>query len=143
MRRCLSTFKERGLIEEEPSINLTPLIDVVFVILIMFIVVAPLLNFENIELAEANAQDSAHSHSVASSSPVSIRVSSDNSVMLNDERIAMQELPQQLKKLRAQFPQATPQLFHDKRAFFGTYHNVKNAAEEAGYGTMDLILAPQ
>lgn len=38
---------------EEPTVNLTPLIDVVFVILIMFIVIAPLLDLDRIELAQA------------------------------------------------------------------------------------------
>ena len=39
--------------DEEPLINLTPLIDVVFVVLIMFIVIAPMLEVERVELASA------------------------------------------------------------------------------------------
>lgn len=141
MRRGLTSFKDKGSIEEEPTINLTPLIDVVFVILIMFIVVAPLLDFENIELADASSSLT-NSHSVASNSPISIQVKADNSISVNGERVYLQNLAQILKELHSRYPQATPQLFHDKKALFGTYHQVKNAAEEAGYGTMDLILAP-
>ena len=37
---------------EEPIINLMPLIDVVFVVLVMFIVIAPMINIDRIELAE-------------------------------------------------------------------------------------------
>lgn len=37
---------------EEPTINLTPLIDVVFVVLVMFIIIAPMINLDRIELAE-------------------------------------------------------------------------------------------
>lgn len=39
---------------EEPAVNLTPLIDVVFVILIGFIIIAPLLEIDRIDLAEAS-----------------------------------------------------------------------------------------
>ena len=43
-RRFFKQSDSRAI--EEPTVNLTPLIDVVFVILIMFIVVAPLLELE-------------------------------------------------------------------------------------------------
>ena len=40
------------------------------------------------------------------------------------------------------FPEARPQVFHDKKAEFGTYQAVKNAAEEAGFSHIDIILKP-
>jgi len=43
--------KRRTALETEPTINITPLIDVVFVILIAFIIVAPLLEKEQVELS--------------------------------------------------------------------------------------------
>ena len=52
MRRGrLSLAREEG--SEELHINLTPLIDVVFVLLIMFIVIAPLLELDRIQLASS------------------------------------------------------------------------------------------
>jgi biopolymer transport protein ExbD len=128
--------------EEEPAINLTPLIDVVFVILIMFIVVAPLLDYENVELAEASSSDISQAKSVAASSPISIHVKADNTVYLNGECIACENLTAQLQQLRQVHPDVNPQLFQDKRAQFGAYQKVKNAAEAAGYSAIDLILAP-
>jgi len=41
---------------EEAWINLMPLIDVVFVVLIMFIVIAPMLDIDQIDLAEGTTR---------------------------------------------------------------------------------------
>jgi biopolymer transport protein ExbD len=35
-----------------------------------------------------------------------------------------------------------PQLFQDKRACFGTYQQVKNAVENAGFNELEVILKP-
>jgi len=33
-------------------------------------------------------------------------------------------------------------LIHDKQAYFGTYQEIKNAVEDAGFEGMDLLLSP-
>lgn len=129
-------------LEEEPAVNLTPLIDVVFVILIMFIVIAPLLESENIELAGANSNALSESVSVQESSPIQIYVRKDNTVWFNKQLVDQEQLSKALLESKAQYPQARPQLFHDKGALFGTYQWIKNAAEAAGFQQMDVILKP-
>jgi len=126
---------------EEPSVNLTPLIDVVFVILIMFIVIAPLLEMDRIQLADAPSSNEAVS-SVKETSPITIQVQADNIIRFNGHIIQPAELAGELKKAKESHPKSIPQLIHDRRAFFGTYQVVKNAAEEAGFSQMEIILKP-
>lgn len=127
--------------QEEPQINLTPLIDVVFVILIMFIVVAPLLEIEKIELADASSA-SQNLASVKESSPISIHVRKDNTIWFNGERVNSEQLLFQLQQAKQRFPKKTPQLFQDREAQFGLYQAVKNAAETAGFYELDIVLKP-
>lgn len=128
--------------EEQPSVNLTPLIDVVFVILIMFILLAPLMEMENIELAHASSQ-SDHVESMSKESgPIVIKVNSDDSLSMNNIPINLDQLKNLLIEAKMQHPQATPQLLQDKRAAFGTYQSVKNLIEESGFEDMDLVLKP-
>ncbi|KAF3362648.1 Uncharacterized protein PHSC3_000887 [Chlamydiales bacterium STE3] len=134
-------FFQRRVIEEEPSINLTPLIDVVFVILIMFIVIAPLLEMEKIELPRSSPAAKEVS-SVNQKSPVIIEVRSDNSVRINQAVTIPAQFTDRLIELKKAYPSAKPQLFHDKKAFFGTYQEVKTALEVSGFEEMDLILKP-
>ncbi|MEI8125918.1 MAG: biopolymer transporter ExbD, partial [Parachlamydiaceae bacterium] len=55
---------------ENPEVNLTPLIDVVFVILIAFIVLAPLLELDRVELADASTSLQEKEVSVQEASPI-------------------------------------------------------------------------
>jgi len=127
---------------EEPAVNLTPLIDVVFVILIMFIVIAPLLELDRVELADGPMAKLPGSSSVQETSPITIHVQDDNSIWLNNQRTNPRELVALLKQAKLQYPNINPQIFHDKKAHFGTYQSVKNAAEEAGFSMIDIILKP-
>lgn len=136
------TMRPRREQVEEPPVNLTPLIDVVFVILIMFILVAPLLELDRVELADASHAAHASNSNVQESSPITLHVNRDNSLLFNNQKVTLQQLPALLKQARRKYPQAKPQLFHDKRAYFGTYQSVKNAVEEAGYTQLDVILKP-
>lgn len=126
---------------EEPSINLTPLIDVVFSILIMFIVVAPLLELDRIVLASAN-HESDKTLSVKESGPLSIHVHQDNTIWLNRKQVEEADFLPLLKLEKQKNPSALPQVYHDKRAYFGTYQMIKNSLEAAGFEQMDLVLKP-
>lgn len=127
---------------EEPTVNLTPLIDVVFVILIMFILVAPLLDLDRIDLADAPVDRTTNYIEVHETSPIAIHVDKDNAIRFNDRKVNSEELIGLLKLAKQQHPGARPQLFHDRRGHFGTYQTVKNALEQAGFETMDVILKP-
>ncbi len=127
---------------DEPTVNLTPLIDVVFVILITFIVIAPLLNTDRVALAFAPNQPSSTISSAQEASAIAIHVHHDNTIWLNQEQIAAAQLPEQLVQIKQKFPTSHLQVFHDKRAHFGIYQSVKNAAQEAGFTEMDVILTP-
>lgn len=138
--------KRRGYIGsgsvDEPQINLTPLIDVVFVALIMFIIIAPLLELDRIQLASSAQKDSKEMAVVQENSPVSIRVHADNTIWLNGKMVTSDQLLNLLKLAKKSYPNKTPQLFHDKKATFGTYQTVKNAIELAGFEQLDIILQP-
>ncbi len=127
---------------EEPPINITALIDVVFVILIMFIVIAPLLDVDNIELAGGRG-DKAAETIIQEDNPITIRVYPDNSVQFNGHKILLPQLTPLLTKARKDYPGAKPQVLHDRRGHFGTYQAIKNSVESAGFQEMDIVLAPE
>ncbi|MCB1118891.1 MAG: biopolymer transporter ExbD [Chlamydiia bacterium] len=122
---------------EEPTINLTPLIDVVFVILIMFILVAPLLERDQITLAKAG-KNSPTTSSTTQRSTTQIHLRQDGTILLNQQTVSYDQLAAHLK----QTAHVTPQLFPDRLAPFGAYQAIKNCAEEAGCEKLDVILSP-
>ncbi|MDR3625033.1 MAG: biopolymer transporter ExbD [Chlamydiales bacterium] len=140
MRRRIRAIKSDN--NEEAMINLTPLIDVVFVMLIMFIVVAPILELDQVELAKGHTNTKEISSSMKDSSPISIHVQKDNTIFFNKMRVSVAELRKLLKEANLKNPNVTPLLFHDKKALFGTYQEVKNAVEDAGFKDLNIVLNP-
>jgi biopolymer transport protein ExbD len=127
---------------EEATINLTPLIDVVFVVLIIFIIIAPMLELDRVNLASATP--STHEQTPCNNTNIAIHVHKDNSIWYNGNRVTIETLTLILKHLKQQpTGEQIPQLFQDKEAYFGTYQNIKNAAEIAGFKQMDVILKPE
>ena len=126
---------------EEPMINLTPLIDVVFVILIAFMLIAPMLDLDQVELA-AGPSGAPSKTSVQEQGPIAIYVQGDNKILYQQQVVNEKQLTSQLVAARQRHPQATPQVYHDKKALFGTYQSVKNGVEAAGFDRMDVILNP-
>ena len=127
---------------EGDLLNLTPLIDVVFVVLILFILVAPLLDIDRISLATASEEGKKIKASIEENVPIKLHVFSDNTVWINNTLVPGDQLYTHLKHLKEFSPTAIPQLFHDQEAFFGTYQTVKNALEAAGFEELDVILKP-
>lgn len=136
----LSALKDTS--SEETHINLTPLIDVVFVVLIMFIIIAPMLELDRVQLASAAHRDTKEVAVVQENSPVAIHVHEDNTIWFQNKMVSEKDLIQLLKEAHRVYPQKVPQLFHDKKAQFGTYQTVKNAVEIAGFEQLDVILQP-
>lgn len=124
--------------EEEPLINLTPLIDVVFVVLITFILVAPILDTDSVDLAFSNGVEKKE----VQTGPLTIIVKADNSIWIRGSQVTFSQLDAILKEEKKRNPQAVPQLIHDKQAHFGTYQTIKNTLETIGFLQMDVVLKP-
>jgi biopolymer transport protein ExbD len=122
--------------------NLTPLIDVVFVILIIFIVIAPILNIDKVELAATSPNPNDKHITLNDNGPITIHVRADNSIYLNNRPVSLDQLSEVLKLEKMKHPDYKPQVYHDKKAHFGTYQSIKNAAEMAGFDEIDIVLRP-
>ncbi len=137
-----NSFQKALELPQEPTINITPLVDVVFVILIAFIVIAPLLEMDRIELASGDQIPSHLPVRFEDASPIQIHVQQDNTILLNHQMVTLSELPGLLRRAKSSFPEARAQLFHHKEAHFGTYQAVKNALEGAEFKEVDVVLSP-
>lgn len=137
MRKKLLTTNDDDC-SDEPLINLTPLIDVVFVVLIAFMLIAPVLDIDSVHLAQSGGAEKKE----LQSSAISISVHADNTIWYQGKKVSLSELSAQLKQEKKRHPKAIPQLVHDKQAPFGTYQSLKNTLESIGFEQMDVILKP-
>ena len=123
-----------------PEINLTPLIDVVFMVLILFILIAPILNIENIELfAKKSSTKMVHFEN----QKLKLYIFKDNTIWLNKQKLDPKTLTEMFTFAKTKLSNQTPILICDKQAFFGTYELVKTALEDAGFDNINLVLKPR
>lgn len=126
---------------EEPTINITPLIDVVFVVLIMFIVVAPFLEIDRVELVQGSAvRDEVIS--LRDSAAIKITVDKSNQIKFNNIPVSIERIDVLMREAKESNSQIQIQLYQDEEAPFGTYQKIKNAAEAAGFQAIDVVVKP-
>ncbi len=133
-------FSQISSSSEENLINLTPLIDVVFVVLISFILIAPLTQIDEIQLASGG--DTQKKMQAMDHGDIVINVNKVNEIFLNGKETQIDFLKSDLLSLKKTLPKAIPTLQQDKQACFGTYQNIKNIVESCGFEQLDVILAP-
>jgi biopolymer transport protein ExbD len=125
--------------EETDLINLTPLIDVLFTVLVLFIVISPFLDIESIQLAQKGVEATGQREK----RKIRIFVQKTGQIKINDTPVTLKQLPGVLDELKKSFREEIPELYQDKNSSFGTYLNVKHALEQAGFEEMDLVVQPE
>ncbi|MEF9519597.1 biopolymer transporter ExbD [Chlamydia crocodili] len=124
--------------EEDPNVNLTPLIDIVFVILMAFMIAMPLIRLDSIALAPGTKE-----HKVLGKDgelPTTIKVLADHTITLNDQVLSLMELKTQLTLLYQRNPNRVPLLLQDGDTPFRLYQEVKTTIESAGFHELHIAL---
>ena len=111
------------------DINVTPLVDVMLVLLIIFMITAPLMSHKiTVKLPKANPNQTAADKMV----PIDLAVREDGSMYWNDSPITNAELKARLAVEAQKTPQPELQIRADKTIEYRTIWEVMSAAKGAG-----------
>lgn len=120
------------------EINVTPLVDVMLVLLVIFILTAPLLTSAiRLDLPQSQA-------SQAGEAPESITLSltTTGEIFINDKHVSMADLPNALQQVAIQKPQVEVQLRADQAVPYGQVLNLMGLAQQAGLTRIGFVTAP-
>ncbi|AYA63254.1 MULTISPECIES: ExbD/TolR family protein [Alteromonas] len=114
--------------EEEATIDMTPMLDVVFIMLIFFIVTASFVKEAGIdvnrpEAATAVKQDRAN---------ILIAISDTGEIWINKRRVDVRAVQANIERLHAENPQGTVVIQADQKATTDTLIKVMDASRAAG-----------
>ena len=113
------------------DINVTPLVDVMLVLLIIFIITAPLMQHKvKIDLPQTDIV--AKDDEVPKVMPVTISVKEDGSLFWNDEPITREVLESRLSSVAQQTPQPKLNLRGDRTTKMRTITDVTKLAQAQG-----------
>jgi biopolymer transport protein ExbD len=121
------------------EINMTPLVDVMLVLLIIFIITVPVMKHAvNIDLPRATNQPQ-------DTKPETIRLSVDaaGSYYWNENKVAEQDLAPLLKTEAAKNPQPELHIRGDKAVRYEKVAQAMAAAQQAGLRKIGFITEPQ
>jgi biopolymer transport protein TolR len=120
------------------EINVTPFVDVMLVLLVIFMVTAPLLQYGvEVNLPEASKEKLDVPHE-----QVVLTIRKDQSLFLNTDRVGIQELSARLQALYGS--QAEKEIFvqADRDVPYGYVAKTMGIVQEAGVNQMGLITEP-
>ena len=119
--------------EEGADIDLTPMLDVVFIMLIFFIVVASFIKEAGIEV---NRPDNTNSDPSDATS-ILVQIRPDDQIWMENRRVDARAVRANIQRLLAADPEAPVSIKVDKGATANTVVDVADAAREAGAGTIN------
>ncbi|MEO8627591.1 MAG: biopolymer transporter ExbD [Betaproteobacteria bacterium] len=120
------------------DINMIPLIDVMLVLLIIFIVTAPLLAHAiKIDLPQANTQSNPDKPEI-----VTLSVDGTGHLFWNDQALSDDQLAEQLAQAAARTPQPELHLRADRTTQYEKLAQVMAAAQRAGVSKMGFVTEP-
>lgn len=119
------------------EINVVPLVDVVLVLLIIFMITAPLmLRGIDIDLPKSSV------NTIKPEDRVVVTVARDRAVYLDKERVARVMLGDRLTKLAREKPDVTLYLRADRDVPYGAVVEVMDAVKRAGIDRLGMVTQP-
>ena len=120
--------------KDEPEINITPMLDIVFIMLIFFIVTTTFVRETGVTVDKPEAL-------TAEPRPqgnVLIGVDSDNGIWMNGSQIELSDVRTLVQRARAENPEGSVILISDKGARTGTLVEVMDQVQAAGVSRMAI-----
>jgi biopolymer transport protein ExbD len=133
------SFEEDSHTTPMAEINTTPLVDVMLVLLIIFMITAPLLTHQiSIDLPQASAIKSPDKPEV-----VTVAIDGSGSTFWNNSPVTRAEMAERLAVAAHQQPQPELHLRADKNTEYQALAEVMAAAQTAGIRRMGFITSPK
>ena len=123
--------------EENEEINMTPMLDVVFILLIFFIVTASFVKESGIEVNRPEAATAVKKERAN----ILVAISDKGEIWINKRRIDIRAVQANIERLKAENPQGTVVIQADKKATTDVLIKVMDSARAAG--VYDVSIAAQ
>ena len=117
------------------EINVTPFVDVMLVLLVVFMVTAPLLTVGvKVDLPTAEADVIR-----GNDEPLTVSINGSGEVYLQESLISMQDLVPKLRAITSEKPDTRIFVRGDKEIHYGLVMEIMGAINSAGFGKVSLI----
>ena len=135
MAFSLNTRSGRGRYRPLAEINVTPLVDVMLVLLIIFMVTAPLMTSGvSVDLPKANAQQLN-----SDSEPLTVSINAEGKLFLQDQQVELPDLVAKLQAIAQNNPERRIFVRGDKDLAYGRIMQVMGTITQGGFTKVALL----
>ncbi|MGG4604242.1 ExbD/TolR family protein [Paenalcaligenes sp. Me131] len=132
------SFDSRSSSQTAAEINMVPLIDVMLVLLVIFLITAPLLTHSiKVQLPQATAQPVEKD-----AKSLDLAVTLDGALFLNNDPVAMEDLTQTLAIYAQEKPQPEIRIRADQETRYEILAQVMSKAKAAGMVRLGFVTRP-
>ena len=135
MRRSLIS----QAVEEKDEPNITPMLDVVFILLIFFIVTANFIKEPGLEINRPDSETA----EVTENAAILIAIGSAGEIYMDGRRIDVRQVKANVVKMLADNPKGSVVIQADEKAVADTIIKVMDGAREAGVSAISLASEPK
>ena len=119
------------------DINVVPLVDVVLVLLVIFMITAPLL-YRGIDIDLPRSS----TNTIAPTERVVLTVSKQRKVFINQKEVSLNGLKKALEDLKARTPEMTVYLRADEDVAYGLVVQVMDVVKRVGIDKLGMVTEP-
>ena len=119
------------------DINVVPLVDVVLVLLVVFMVTAPML-YRGIDVSLPRSK----MNTIKPTERVILSVSKDRIVYVGDQRVPLDRLEKALEEIRLKSPEVAIYLQGDKNVAYGIVIQVMDVIKRVGISQVGMVTEP-
>ena len=130
--------RQRTELESFSGINITPLMDLTFLLLIVFMITAPMLEYAvDVSPPEMNAE------TIQERNNILINLSADGTIRLGKETVSRDELARQLEQTRARNADVTVLIRADESRPYRDVVELMRTVRSAGLFNLSLVTQPE
>ena len=120
--------------EEDADIDITPMLDIVFIMLIFFIVTATFVKESGIDVTRPDAETAVKQNRVA----ILIAIRDNNEIWINRRKVDLASVRANVEKLHAENPQGGAVIQADRQAETGVLVEIMDQVRLAGVGAISI-----
>ena len=126
--------RKRARQEEDADIDITPMLDIVFIMLIFFIVTATFVKESGIDVTRPDAETAIKQNRVA----ILIAIRDNNEIWINRRKVDLASVRANIEKLHAENPQGGAVIQADRQAETGVLVEIMDQVRLAGVDAISI-----
>ncbi|MGJ8664400.1 MAG: ExbD/TolR family protein [Marinicella sp.] len=127
-------MKKRHFHEDEAEINITPMLDVVFIMLIFFIVTTSFVKETGVDISRPSSSQAKQ----VKKGNILVAIKEDGVIWINKQEVDLRAVRSRVEKMHAENPEASAVIIADRGSRTGDLVEVMDQIKSAGVASISI-----